>query len=1768
MSFKTLIISIILVFVQIFSMDAQVDLELSMTIDNINPVQNSYINVTLTLSNNGSVDATGVEVVYNIPSGFAHSSNSAPNDYFPWNGEWTIGTVSPGSPQVLVVTLYVNDVSQDFTHWAQVTNSIGSGDDSTPNNGTFGEANEDDEEFVITNAVGGANTGADLSLDLDAGQSTFILNEELVFTLTLTNDGPESVNNVEVYYDLPNGFDYESSSSPIGNYDILTNIWTITQELGGTGLIGTLNITATANQDAVDVTHFAQVYSSPSTDPDSNPNNAPSNTVAEDDESSITLTPISSNSNISITNNIINPTASAPNSGSVNLTVSGGTTPYAFVWSNGSTTEDITGLPEGNYTVTVTDSSSPNEEIIETFALVNTTGTGGGGCTSANQNITPWNVHMTGFSFGEISNINQSNPNSWNPTSPGYGDYTNFSNSIGQGETETVSIPSNISWSGAGDYYWKIWIDLNQDGAFSASELVFNQTQNYANGVHNPIRNGSISIPNNATIGSTTMRVIMSKDDTENACASGFLGEVEDYTLQITAGDGQTTPIVLTNTTIDPTASSPNSGSIDLSVSGGTNPYTFIWSSGATTEDITGLTEGTYTVTVTDVAGDTASESITLTAQNNSNPLVLSTIFTNPTTTSPNNGSIDLIISGGTTPYSYVWNNGSITQNLSGLNAGSYTVTVTDINNLQETETVILTEEDTSPPQVCTPIGTPWNEWISRVQFSEIDKTSEKSNPYADFTNEVANVTKGTVVPITITSRIPWVSNPTEHWQVWIDFNQDGAYSSSERVLQEERILPTDDNTEEVNGNISIPVSAVTGITTMRVMMSRVSVAPVCSDDFLGEAEEYSVNISGDAAPLSLIYSSTNPTNQSTNDGSIDITVSGGNGSYSYAWSTGATTEDITGLTEGTYTITVTDGSGDTVLESITLTAGSNSSPLVITSTVTNPETNSPNSGAIDISITGGTQPYTYLWNTSATTEDLSGLSVGTYSITVTDNGSQTASETFNLQIPEPCDPGATPWHEWITGVQFSGISNSPQSSPKTQGVANYTSFSATVDAGSNYDIIINSEMSYLSETTDYIYSAWIDYNGDGDFTDSNELVLELNKAYGAGAQVNSETGSISIPSDVEGTTTMRVVLHKTNGSVSPCETMVSGEIEDYTVIINPMAIPDIDVTITAINPSFYEGNDGSITLFIEGGTMPYSINWTGGLTGINNEDLSAGDYIYTVTDANGETVSDTITLISPDFANVVWQDTSANVFFKDTTYIKKYNEPAEYFKSCNTLSASESGFVSFIINEDIYGSGDWFYVGLVRADKELGELQGTQDGDFLLGVRDTSLANTPIVTTENGENVTPINETINIGDEFRVEKSSDGTITYKKNGVVIHTSIVSAANTDLKAIFYTYFVGADEKNTVNIYASFPCNDLSVSVEEKNIFDDTASGEIKLNAAGGMPPYTYIWSDIEEGSFFRDSLRAGEYLVTISDRTGQSRALTINLYEFLESEWTSIGTGVDTTGGIFNTTNNNRIDNILTGCKSFSPDMEAVIRVKLNEDLTGNAEFQKFTFGFRDVNTPDEYGFYGLSLNYYQTRIVQNTETIGTDINEGRDGRDWNGNYGGYEYEARLKDRKITYTKNHKVIYVDTLPLTADKIRIDLMIDETGTTGIDFDIYTNIPCTPPIDESYATVKRKLDGAFTESDGQFLRFKFLEDYNTESTDEIVSYKIYNWSHSLELAGTISNATYGANWYELDLIYQGLSLNKFYTLELLNNKGEKHYLRFKYTSSDCPELPCQG
>ncbi len=132
------------------------------------------------------------------------------------------------------------------------------------------------------------------------------------------------------------------------------------------------------------------------------------------------------------------------------------------------------------------------------------------------------------------------------------------------------------------------------------------------------------------------------------------------------------------------------------------------------------------------------------------------------------------------------------------------------------------------------------------------------------------------------------------------------------------------------------------------------------------------------------------------NDGTVDITVQGGTPNYSYNWSTSATTEDLSNAPAGTHTVSITDANGCQITETATIAA---TTPINVTIDTIYAEIMAI-AGGVDITATGGSGTFQYVWNTGATTEDISGLVAGTYDVTITDASTGCQQVVTGIVVP------------------------------------------------------------------------------------------------------------------------------------------------------------------------------------------------------------------------------------------------------------------------------------------------------------------------------------------------------------------------------------------------------------------------------------------------------------------------------------------------------------------------------------------------------------------------------------------------------------------------------------------------------------------------------------------------------------------------------------------------------------------------------------------------
>lgn len=259
----------------------QADLELSKDVTQDMVEVGDEVTFTVVITNNGPMAATGVVVSDMLPDELIFGGSIASTGtYDDMTSFWTIGTLMPGDSATLQITATVGvGTSTVITNYAQVWASEQDDPDSTPGDNS---ATEDDDDMASI-MVGPA---ADLSLNKSVLPSTASVGDDVTFTITVTNSGPDIANNVTVSDSLESGFDYLDHSSDLGSYDPGTGHWTI-----GTlnpAQSATLIITATILESEAGIySNYAQVWTSDAIDPDSVPGN---NSMTEDDDDSVVIT--------------------------------------------------------------------------------------------------------------------------------------------------------------------------------------------------------------------------------------------------------------------------------------------------------------------------------------------------------------------------------------------------------------------------------------------------------------------------------------------------------------------------------------------------------------------------------------------------------------------------------------------------------------------------------------------------------------------------------------------------------------------------------------------------------------------------------------------------------------------------------------------------------------------------------------------------------------------------------------------------------------------------------------------------------------------------------------------------------------------------------------------------------------------------------------------------------------------------------------------------------------------------------------------------------------------------------------------------------------------------------------------------------------------------------------------------------------------------------------------------------------------------------------
>lgn len=1198
---------------------------------------------------------------------------------------------------------------------------------------------------------------------------------------------------------------------------------------------------------------------------------------------------------ITVTTSSINLSCFGSCDGIATANALGGVLPYTYSWSNAQATQSITGLCSGGYTVTVTDaaacsSTSTAVFIDPTIITPNATNTNAscngicdGSATAAASGgaggyIYSWSTSATSATISALC-------------AASYTVTVTDANACTQTSTVTITQPTSLSDnevvatatcgncdgtigvapSGGSAAYTYAWAG---PGAFSSTgqnvsglcigtytltltaggtcQSIFNYTiSNTAGPVLTKVRtntlcngdcNGTATVTPAGTPGFTYSWSTGSTAPTVNGlCAAS-------YSLSVTDGIGCVT--VDTLLIKQPAKISPNpvsaditcggaaDGAIILVTGGGTPGYTYSWSNTATTSTITNLGPGPYTFTVTDANGCDSVNTITITE-----PVVLSasTIATDVTCKGACNGGAFVLEAGGTSPYSYSWSSGALLNIAINLCPNTYTVTVTDANNCTTTSTAVVTE----PALALT------------ATTGETDVSCNGGSDGTTFVN-VSGGTPGysyTWVPGGQTGATATALFAGSYNVTVTDAN--GCTTVGGIVVNQPAVLSFTVNQVDVTCNSacdgSVVVTAAGGTGPFNYLWSNAATGQTVGSLCLGSYTITATDSKGctnskiititEPAILLANVSGTDPNCLSTTSGSAVSNPAGGTAAYGYSWSNGALTQTNSSLAAGSYTVTVTDSKGCTDTQSVTLIPPV---PITIIQAVSDANCGVCN-GTIDVTPSGGTPGYSYLWNSGATAPTLSALCAGNYSLTITDIN--TCTSAFVIAVNNTGGPTgeAVVTTDNICSTDCNGTATVTPiggTVPYTYlwtDVANTSNARTGMCVGS-FTLVVtdangcirNSPVTITSPAPLIISAVVVDETCSG----KCDGTVTLSAAGGVGSYVYSwnsgATGAVQ-SSLCAGTYT--VTLSDAN-SCTATSVVVIGTSQVLTA------------SVTQVDPLCNALCSGTADITMSGGANPYVYTWSNGAVASSSSSLCANSYTVSVSDANGCNITQVVTITEPALITTT---------------------PALITATCGVcngqISVAPSG-----------GTGAYTYVWGTGATAQT--VSGLCAGVYGLDISDangcTQSFNIPLNNT-NGPSASTLVTTdvtcFGLNDGAANVTPNGGTPPYTylwiSTGQTVNTVTGLAGGVNLVQI--TDANGCIRTDTANIVSP---TQIVPNQAVTNATCGLSDGQIVVAPTGGAGTYTYSWSGGLTNATIT-GLSAGTYDLTITDASSCTQAVSI-----------------------------------------------------------------------------------------------------------------------------------------------------------------------------------------------------------------------------------------------------------------------------------------------------
>lgn len=832
--------------------------------------------------------------------------------------------------------------------------------------------------------------------------------------------------------------------------------------------------------------------------------------------------------------------------------VTGGTQPYSYVWSNFYTDTANANLVAGTYTVTVTDSRNCSVTGSATVT--------GGPAFSAT--YVKQDIGCKGTTTGSFT-VTPSGG------TPGY-------NYAWSDPSATGANPTNLA---AGPYYFTVTdlygCTLSNGDTIREPDSLLVATSSHTNVTCPGASDGSLTITvgggtppyfyqgNPVPPGSTTLPNIPA------GVYSGNLIDANNCSIPLSETVTEPAAQSLSLTVTDITCNGAANGTATANFVNGTGTVTYNWNpGGAQPASRTGLAAGTYNVTGTDANGCTVTNSGTI----NEPPAQNMPVTATDAPCYGSNGSATANPAG-TAPYNYTWssngsNNATITPP-----AGSYTVTAVDANMCNFTGSFTINQG----PQI----------FITEVH------TDVKC--YGDATGDIQVTPSG--------------GAGTPYNYAWTPSSITGSTAGS-LAAGVYTVTVTDANNCSADSAITIaqPTTALT------------------------------VNTQSQGV---LCFGQTN--------GSITLTATGGTGAYSYTWNPNvSTTNTASNLAAGTYNITISDANNCSVITSVSIT--SPASALQINPTQVDLTCNGINTGQITLNAAGGTTPYVYNWNPAGTgtTDAVTGLAAGNYSVTVLDDNTCSVTSTFTITQPAALTVSQTHSNEACAGdatavIALTATGGTPAYTYAWSGGISTTDSATNLAAGAYAYTITDANTCTVSGSTTVTEPAPIN------LTLTETDVLCNGEANGTITAV--ATGGVTPYgfTATDGTNALNSGSGQFNNLTAATYTVVVTDNNTCTTS-NTITVNEpqgLNTTVNVTDATCYGYSNGVITILATGG--PSAVYTYGLETGASNANgtftgLTADMYTYTITDANSCTITDSVEVMQPDSATITVIPDSSNV--------------------------------------------------------------------------------------------------------------------------------------------------------------------------------------------------------------------------------------------------------------------------------------------------------------------------------------------------------------------------------------------------------------------------------------------------------------------------------------------------------------------------------------------